>query len=414
MVDVRRWGKNMAAVLDRPSVTDADRKQRAELVAHAAELVPVLAANARRTEDDRRVAEQNIAALTEAGLFRITAPKRFGGWEVDFRTKLEVIRELGRGCGSTAWVASLVTGGAWFVGMWNEQVQADVWGAGPDARVAGVVAPGGTAELVDGGYRVSGKWAYCSGSLHADWLFLGVPVLGPDGAAVDHGAVLLPAADATIEDTWFVTGMRGTGSNTVVARDVFVPRHRFVSVPRLLAGQTDTPFRDEALYRVPFAASAPLDLLGPQLGLARAALDLVVAKAAGRGIAHTEYASQTEAPTVQLAVAKAASLIDVAELLAYRAAADVDEAGWLGEFPDHVARTRVRMDIAQAVAHARDAIRELVSAHGAASFSEWNPLQRIWRDSEVASRHAVANPAIGAQLYGRALLGLTEGVTANV
>jgi alkylation response protein AidB-like acyl-CoA dehydrogenase len=315
-------------------------------------------------------------------------------------------------------VHSLVTGGAWFVGMWNEQVQQDVWGTNPDARVAGVTAPGGAAELVDGGYRVSGKWAYCSGSLHADWLFLGVPIVGAgDGAEagpVDHGAVLVRAADVTIEDTWFVSGMKGTGSNTVVARDVFVPRHRFVSVPRLLEGRTDSPYQDEALYRVPFEVSAPLDLVGPQLGLATAALQLVVSKAAGRAMAHTEYASQAEAPIVQLAVAKAASLIDVAELLAHRAAADVAEAGARGEFPDRVARARVRMDTAQAVEHARDAIRELVSVHGAASFAELNPLQRIWRDSEVASRHAVANPGIGAEQYGRALLGLPEGGAARV
>jgi 3-hydroxy-9,10-secoandrosta-1,3,5(10)-triene-9,17-dione monooxygenase len=403
----------MGVILDRPGVTDADRKQRAELVARAAELVPLLARNARRTEDERRVAEENIAALTDAGLLRITQPKRYGGWEVDFRTKLEIVRELARGCGSTAWVASLLTGGAWYLGLWNEQVQADVWGADPDARVAGVVAPGGTAELVDGGYRVSGRWAYCSGSLHAQWLFLGVPILGSgsgtDSAPVDFGSVLLPAADITIEDTWFVTGMRGSGSNTVVARDVFVPRHRFVSAPRLLSGQTDTPFRDEATYRAPFAASVPTDLVGPQLGLARAALDLVLARAPTRGIAHTEYASQTEAPTVQVAVARAASLIEIAELLAYRAAADVDEAGWRGELPEHRERARIRMAVAQAIVHARDAIRELVSVHGAASFAESNPLQRIWRDSEVASRHAVANPDISAQLYGRALLGLAEG-----
>jgi len=404
----------MGVILDRPGVTDADRKQRAELVARAAELVPLLARNAQRTEQDRRVADENIAALIGAGLFRITQPKRFGGWEVDFRTKLEIVRELGRGCGSTAWVASLLTGGSWFLGMWNEQVQQDVWDADPEARVAGVVAPGGTAALVDGGYRVSGRWAYCSGSLHAQWLFLGVPILGADGTAVDHGSVLLPAGDVTIEDTWFVTGMRGSGSNTVVAREVFVPRHRFVSARGLLAGQTDTPFRDEALYRVPFAASAPTDLVGPQLGLARAALDLVLAKAPTRGIAHTEYTSQTEAPTVQLAVARAASLIEIAELLAYRSAADIDEAGRRGEFPDYPARARVRMDVAQAVVHARDAIRELVSTHGAASFAESNPLQRIWRDSEVASRHAVANPEISAQLYGRALLGLAEGANSMV
>jgi alkylation response protein AidB-like acyl-CoA dehydrogenase len=125
------------------------------------------------------------------------------------------------------------------------------------------------------------------------------------------------------------------------------------------------------------------------------------------------YETQADAPTVQLAVAKAASMIDVAEMLAYRAAADVDEAARLGVFPAYAARARVRMDTAQSIVNAREAIRELVSAYGASAFAETetNPLQRIWRDSEVASRHAIANPAIGAEVYGRALLGHTGGVT---
>jgi len=404
----------MEIVLDRPGASEADRTLRAELVATAAGLVPLLRRNAQKTEDDRRVAEENITAIADAGLFKIMQPRRFGGWEVDFRTKLEVIRELGRGCGSTAWTTSLLTGGIWFVGMFNEQMQKDVWGENPDARVAGVLGPLGAVESVDGGYRLSGRWPYCSGSLHAHWVFLGVPILGEDGQPVDQGVVLVPTAEVTIEDTWRVTGMRGTGSNAVVAQDVFVPGHRFLSLSTLLAGDHDSPYKDEALYRVPFVTAAMTDLIGPQLGLAQAALDLVMEKAGNRGIAYTEYRTQAEAPTVQLAVAKAASLIDTAELLAYRAAAEIDEAGRRKQLPGYLARARTRMNIAQAVTSAREAIRELVSVHGSSSFGEANPLQRIWRDSEVASRHAVCNPAISAQIYGRALLGFTEGITPLV
>src|SRR5262249_9130795 len=113
-------------------------------------------------------------------------------------------------------------------------------------------------------------------------------------------------------------------------------------------------------------------------------------------------------------VAKAASLVDSAHLHAYRAAADIDEAAHRGVFPDYAARARVRMDAGRAITYAREAIRELVSAHGASSFADSSPLQRIWRDSEVASRHAVGNPEISAEIYGRALLGFTSGVTPFV
>ena len=399
----------MTLILDRPSTTEAERELRADLVDRAAGLVPILQRNAAKTEQDRRVAEENIAAIEEAGLFTITQPRRYGGLEVNFRTKLEVVRELARGCGSTSWTTNLLTDGAWLVGQWNEQAQDDVWAANPRARIAGVFAPA-PARAVDGGYRITGRWANCTGVLHAQWVSLAVNVEGTD----NRGLVLVPVADVSVEDTWFVAGMRGTGSNTVIADDVFVPAHRFLSLHRLLAGRNDNPHHDEVLYRTPFAPGAVINLAPPQLGLARAAFDLVVAAAAKRGIAYTFYETQAAAPTIQLALAKAASLIDVAEMLAYRAAADLDEAARLDVFPDYLARARIRMDTVQAIVDAREAIRELVSAHGASSFADSNPLQRIWRDSEVASRHAIANPAIGAEVYGRALLGFTDGVTPLV
>jgi alkylation response protein AidB-like acyl-CoA dehydrogenase len=338
-------------------------------------------------------------------------PRRFGGLEADFRTKLEVARELARGCGSTAWTTSLINVCAWFAGMWNEQAQNDVWKDNPGNRIAGVLAPTGIAEPVDGGYRVTGRWEWCTGCLHAQWALLGIPITDDNGQLSGQGFILVPMSELTIEDTWFVTGMRGTGSNTVVADNVFVPAHHYVSAFKLLSGSNDNPHKDEALYRAPFMPGGTIILAGPQLGLARAALDLVIDKAAKRGIAYTFYDVQRDAPAVQLAVAKAASLADTAELLAYRGAAEVDEAACQNEFPGYVARAKTRMDTVQAIVNAREAIRELISAHGASAFAETNPLQRIWRDSEVASRHAIANSGIGAEVYGRALLGFTDGVT---
>jgi 3-hydroxy-9,10-secoandrosta-1,3,5(10)-triene-9,17-dione monooxygenase len=395
----------MTIWLDRPGATAEERKLRAALVGHAASLVPTLAANAQHTEDKRRIASENIAALEATGLLRLTQPARFGGYQASFRTQLEVTRELARGCGSTAWGACHLNICAWFTGMWNEQAQQDVWAKRAGNRVAGVFAPTGTATAADGGYDVSGRWSWASGCLHAQWALVGIPLTGADGAMVDQGMVLIPMAELAVEDTWFAAGMKGTGSNTVVADEVFVPAHRYVSVSRLLAGETDNPHKEEALYRIPFMAGGTLNVVGPQLGLAQAALDLVTGDAGQRGIALSSYGRKADAPVVQLAVAQAASLIDTASLLAYRAAGVLDDAGVQGAFPDRLTRARVRMDAGQAVVSAREAIRVLVSAYGASGFAEDSAMQRIWRDSEVASRHASVNPDIGAEAYGQALLG---------
>jgi 3-hydroxy-9,10-secoandrosta-1,3,5(10)-triene-9,17-dione monooxygenase len=280
--------------------------------------VPLLEKNAKRTEDERRIAGENIAAIEQAELFKMMQPKRFAGLEVEFRTTLEVTRELARGCGSTSWTTNLINIDAFVVGMCNEQMQQDVWGERPNNRVAGALGPTGTADVVDGGYRVSGRWQFCSGCLHAQWVLLGVAISDDEGEPVDQGIILAPVSDVAIEDTWFVTGMRGTGSNTVVADAIFVPAHRYVSALKLQDGETDNPHKNEVLYRAPFAAGVTVIHAGPHLGLARAALDFVIDNATKRGIAYTFYDLQANAPTVQLAVARAASLIDTAELLSYR------------------------------------------------------------------------------------------------
>ncbi|MDD7939187.1 acyl-CoA dehydrogenase family protein [Actinomycetospora lutea] len=400
--------------LDRPGTSDAARALRADLVGRARAIVPELARHATRTEEDRRVPDEVIALIDEAGLFSIMKPRRLGGLETDIRTKLEVSRELARGCGSTAWVTTLMNVCSFFAGLFGDRAQRDLWEDTPGTRIAGVLAPSAEATKVDGGYRVTGSWGWASGCLHAQWAVVGFPVPDERGEVVDQGLALVPMSELTITDTWFVAGMRGTGSNTLVARDVLIPEHRVVSVPAAIGGRYATEHTDEVLYRSAFVPVAALVLAGPQLGLAQAALDLVIEKAPKRSVSYTFYDVQTDAPTFQLAVAKAASLVDAAHLFAYRAAADIDQAAADGVYPDYAARARVRMDTGAAIENAREAIRTLVSAHGAGSFAEASPLQRIWRDSEVASRHAVISPAISTEVYGRALLGLTDGVTALV
>ncbi len=384
------------------------------LVGRARELVPLLTKNATKTEEDRRVVEENITAIKDAGLFRIMVPRRFGGLETDIRTKLEVSRELARGCGSTAWVTTLMNVCAWFVGIGSDEEQRDVWGADPDARIAGVLAPSCVSRYAEGGQIVTGKWAWASGSAHSQWALVGLPVVDKDGKPVDQGLAVVPMKELTIEDTWFVAGMKGTASNTMVASEVFIPDHRILSIPKALGLEHPTPHQDEALYRSAFVPVAVLVLAGPQLGLASAALDYVIAKAPKRAVSYTFYEKSHEAPTVQLAIAEAAMQIDTAHLHAYRAADDIDSAARENRKLTYTERARIRMDTGYAVRHAREAIRMLVTAHGAGSFADSSPMQRIWRDSEVASRHAVISPDISAEVYGRALLGITEGVTALV
>lgn len=383
----------------------------AELVDRIRELQPLLAGNAAQSEADRRVVEESITALTDAGAFKIAQPRRYGGYETSMRTMLDVSAAVAEADGGTSWVVTLCNVCAFMASLFCERAQDDVWAQTPDAKVSGVLAPTAESVKVDGGYRVTGRWYYNSGSWHASWAVLGIPITDDAGEAVDQGFALIPCAELELEDTWFVAGMKSSGSNCLIANDVFVPAHRIVSVPEAIAGNYATEHSEETLYRSTFVPLLSLVLAGPQLGMGRKALQIVREKAATKPISYTFYTAQSDSVAFQLQLAQAAMMIDSAHLHAYRAADDIDTAAADGVLLDELARARVRADTGWVLDNVTKAIDILLSAHGAGSFAEINPLQRIWRDSGVAARHAVVTPAIGYEIYGKALLGRDDQIT---
>jgi 3-hydroxy-9,10-secoandrosta-1,3,5(10)-triene-9,17-dione monooxygenase len=392
-------------------VRQVDRPDLAELLKRAEDLRPLLERNADTTDALRRLPDEVVTAVREAGLCRLMVPGRFGGYQTTIRTYLEVIAELGRGCGSTAWVASLINVCAWLAALFPDRAQRDVWGANPDAWVAGSLAPHGTAVAVDGGWRVTGRWMWASGCLHAKWAACGIHMNNAAGETTNFGLSLMPMSDLTIEDTWFMAGMKGTGSNTIVAKDVFVPEHRFLPYPAAFQGTYRTEHADEAVYHVALVPVTILILAGSQLGLAQAALDHVVAKAPARGVTHTNFVKQTESTGFQILVAEAAMKIETARLHAFRAADDLDAYAADGRHPDLAARARVRADTALAAKYCREAVEQLVSAHGTSSMADSNRMQRLWRDVHVASRHAITEWQVNLEIYGKALLGVEPNIT---
>jgi 3-hydroxy-9,10-secoandrosta-1,3,5(10)-triene-9,17-dione monooxygenase len=258
---------------------------------------------------------------------------------------------------------------------------------------------------------VTGRWPWASGCLHAQWAACGIHMNNEKGETVNFGLSLMPMADLTIEDTWFMAGMKGTGSNTIVAKDVFVPEHRFLPYPAAFAGQYRTEHADEAVYRVALVPVTILILAGSQLGLAQAALDHVVARAATRGVTHTNFGKQIESTGFQILVADAAMKIETARLHAFRCADDLDAAAASGTHPDLTARARMRADVALAAKYCREAVEILASAHGTSSMADANRMQRLWRDVHVASRHAITEWQVNLEIYGKALLGVEPNIT---
>lgn len=378
----------------------------AELLTRIEEIKPILGEHAVETDAERRVAQASIDALAEAGAFKVTVARRYGGYEMSIADKLAVSAAVGEANGSAAWVVALTNVCNWMAGTLPSQAQDDIFGANPDARIAGVLNPSKDVRKVDGGYEVSGSWPWASGSLHADWALVGILVPDESGQIVDQALGFIPMGELSIKDTWFVAGMKGSGSNTIVAENVFVPEHRIHSVPKAIDNEYRTEHTDEVLFRSSFIPVLTIILVGPQLGMARAALRYVIEKAPQRAVTYTKFTRQTDSTAFQLQIANAATLIDTAELHVARAAADIDTAAAAGEKLPYLARARVRADTAYAIVKVREAIDALMSAHGASAFADASPLQRIWRDSNTAGRHAVIDPLVNQEIYGKALLGI--------
>lgn len=383
---------------DMPAIGNQPEPEHTALIERIRAIRPLLAANAQQGENDRRVVEESIQALTDAGAFKVSLPKRYGGYGLGHRAAMELGREVAIADGGTAWVVSLINSGAWYTRVFSERAQDDIFANDPDARVSVVITPTGTARKVDGGYQVSGKWFYNSGAWHANWALVAVQLEDENGNPEGEGQFLIPASDYRIDDVWYVAGMRSSGSNCLVIDDSFVPEHRIRRVPEVNP-ESEQPYR---------AVAVPLALLGPQLGLGRAVLELVTAKTAHKAIAYTSIADRGDWTPFRLDIARAALLLDTADLFAARAADDMDSIDRLGAPLDIVVRSRVRADIGWAVDHVTEAISLLLNAAGSGSFAEVNPIQRFWRDQAVVARHGYVSPPLAYEIFGTALLGREE------
>jgi alkylation response protein AidB-like acyl-CoA dehydrogenase len=381
----------------------ADQEARARLVTAARDISPLLADHAAEGERLRRLPDASFRSLREAGMFRLTVPRALGGFEVGVRSCLEVTSELSRADASAGWVAMVMAGAGFLVGLFGESVRNKVWGADPDATVVSSLTPSGTASPVEGGAVVSGRWPWASGADHAHWALVAVRFPDHDW---DDAIALIPATELKVEETWQVAGMSGTGSNTLLGEEIFVPSGHFLSMPGVLAGQYGND--DLPLYRTSYSSLLAITITGPILGMASKALELALTTAPRKSVAISKYRSVTDSPSAQTAIADAASLFDTAALHACRACDDIDRAAFTGRRMTVNERTRVRMDAATATSRAKEAVDLLVTVSGASSFALSNPLQRIWRDLGVASRHGLVNPNLARELYGRALLGIEE------
>lgn len=380
---------------------------RAELVQRAADLVPALKTHTAWGEQNRRLHEETVAALAEAGVFRLMLPTRYGGYETGTRTVVEVLSELALGDPAAAWVAGVNAITMFMTAMLPDEVQDEVFGDG-SSRLCGTLSPTGMCMPVEGGMMLSGKWAFISGAQHADWQVI-VAVAPAPGPAGQFWPVLtvVPMSSLRIIDDWDTSGLRATGSVSTVAENVFIPHQRVLPLPLVLQEQYASAANAASpVFRTPLLPTAAALSVGPVLGLARSAKLEFFDRLPGRKITYTAYENQHDAPLTHLQVAEGSMLVDEVALHT-RAVADlVDEKGTAGSAWTAEQRARARAEMGRACRLAKAAVDVFSTASGGSSIYSSVPIQRIVRDVNAVNLHGLMHPDTNDELYGRILCGL--------
>ncbi|MCX6462093.1 MAG: acyl-CoA dehydrogenase family protein [Pseudonocardiales bacterium] len=382
-----------------------ERPTAEHLVRRVTDVLPVLRRHADWADEHRRLHDETVEALADAGVFRLRTPERFGGHAAPTRTLVDVAAEIARADGAAAWTASVYWIPTWMAGQFPDAVQDEVF-ATPDVRICGTLSPGGMAAPVEGGIVVNGKWGFISGAHHAHWQEIIAILVGPDSEPYPVAA-LVPMSELRIVDDWHTSGLRGSGSVSTVAQDVFVPAERVLPLGALLEGPRPTRANSgPGIWAPPLLPVASASSVGTTLGLARAALDTFLDRLPGRKITYTGYEAQADAPRTHLQVAHAAERIDQAGFHAARLADLVDRKAAEAEPWKLDERVRARADMGAVVRAAKDVADTLGGASGGSSIYTHVPIGRILRDVTAVTLHALMNPDTNAELYGRVLCGL--------
>jgi alkylation response protein AidB-like acyl-CoA dehydrogenase len=383
----------------------------AELVGRAREVMPVLRSHALWGEENRRLHDEVVEALTAAGICRMRVPARYGGHEADATTMFETVTELARGDGSASWNSGVWSIGAWLTGMFPDQVQEEVFGTA-DVRICGVLSTTAQATPRDGGVVIDGAWKFVSGAWHSQWQVVVAMAPTPDGAGLWPVMAVVPMSDLEILDDWHTAGLRGSGSVSTVARDVFVPAERVLPIVTILGGPPASAINAEsAMFQAPMLANASASVTGTAVGLAKAALETFLERMPDRKITYTDYTSQRDAPITHLQVGEAALTIDEAQFHATRLATTIDSRGISREPWTVHDRVGARVALGRALRLAKNAADILSTGSGASSLYSSVPIQRIDRDIRALNMHALMHPNTNLELYGRILCGLEPNTT---
>ncbi|MEV2218450.1 hydroxylase [Nocardia vinacea] len=380
-----------------------------EVVQRVEELGPELAALAEENEKLGKLSDKTAQLLRSAGVIRLLQPKEFGGYEAHPRDFAEAVMAVAQHDPAAGWVCGVVGVHPWEMAQMDPRLPQEVWGENPDTWIASPYMPMGVADPVEGGYRLSGRWPFSSGTDHCEWVFLGA-LLG-DGTGKPAGPptvlhVVVPRADyKIIEDSWGVVGLSGTGSKDVVIEGAFLPDYHVIVQDEIMQGAAaEKRGLTDTVYKLPFTTMFPLGLTAAVIGICEGGLAVHLAQQRDR-VAVTGVQVRDD-PYTLYAAGEAASEIEASRIQLIDGVSrlyDQVEAGKPVTLED---RSNIRRNQVRCAWRAVSALDEIFARSGGNAGRRSNPIQRYWRDAHMALQHMIHVPGTAYHANSLVKMGL--------
>jgi 3-hydroxy-9,10-secoandrosta-1,3,5(10)-triene-9,17-dione monooxygenase len=390
MATAARWSRPMPALYcgkiqrifrQMPDPTPPAELSANELIARAEAMIPTMRARSADCERQRMIPRATWEDFRTAGLLRAAQPEAFKGYGHGIDTVSEIAMRIGRGCGSSAWMAGQWPGHQFMVGYFPLEAQHEYWDADPDTMSSTASAVARLNIAPEGeGYRVTdSQMRFSSGCDYAGWIFF----------ITRFGMGLVPKSDFEILDDWYVAGLRGTGSKSIVIKDAYIPPHRFVTLDQMKTGTAPGAeiYPEQPFYAAPFNLVLNQLLLGAMIGMAWGVLDRFEERVTRRLDIHS-FKPAAEGAGAQLRFAESHAEVDAATLFIRRNLAQLTEWGTARYQPSQRERAEARRNVTYAARLCVTATQRLLSAGDASGMFDDQALGRLGRDVYMAGLQA--------------------------
>lgn len=373
-------------------------------------LLPNIKSRTDEAEKSYQIPAATFKDLNEAGIFKVFQPRRWGGFEMPPMTFFNTIYDISEVCPSTGWIYGVINPHSWEVAAMENQAQVDIWGDDPDAIISSSFPPMGKVEKVDDGYILNGRWKYSSGANGCTWVLVGGVIPRKDKMPQLRN-FLIPISEYEIVDTWRTFGLRGTGSNDIVIKDVFVPEHRSNDLEdAYYCNNPGQQVNTGPLYRMPFMALfAPL-LSFAALGAAKGAYNQFVEYITSTAGTLNKGYDLSREDRIHVRIADSISDIESSKMMLTSLINEMYDYARADEKIPLILRKRVRFEAANAVERATNAAMNIWKASGTGIINDDNLVQRYVRDVLTARTHLANITERSATLFAKEAVGIAPEV----